>query len=69
MRGKRHTIGDKELSYAAFALDGCSGADLENLVNLMALHTIRTANLNNNHNPIVSTDDFNQAVRNFIQER
>ena len=37
LRAKNHKIGERELSLQAVNLDGTTGADLENLVNLIAL--------------------------------
>ena len=37
LKGKNNNIDDTVLLDAAAALDGCSGADIENLVNLAAL--------------------------------
>ena len=37
LKGKNNSISKETLKNVAYALDGCSGADLENLINLAAL--------------------------------
>ena len=41
LKGKKNSIKKESLKNIAYALDDCSGADLENLINLAALQAVR----------------------------
>lgn len=41
LRQKNNELSDKDIVKAATYLDGCSGAEIENLVNLAALQAVR----------------------------
>jgi ATP-dependent Zn protease len=70
LKDKNNKIDEKSLMNAAFALDGCSGADIENLINLAALQAVRVSNMSGNRkNPSLSNSEFEDAIKNFINER
>ena len=66
---KTHDLKDMDMNKAATFLDGCSGADIENLVNLVALQTVRQARIQNNDNPCITVESLNLAVESFNTER
>ena len=66
---KTHSLPERAITKAATFLDGCSGADIENLVNLVALQTVRQARISNNMEPCITEDLLNGAVETFNTER
>jgi hypothetical protein len=69
LSSKTHSLPEKAITKAATFLDGCSGADIENLVNLVALQTVRQARISNNMEPCITEDILNGAVETFNTER
>ena len=68
LAGKNNSIKEETLKNVSYALDDCSGADLENLVNLAALQAVRQAQVHKS-TPVLKDAEFNQAVQKFIAER
>ena len=69
LSSKTHSLPERAITKAATFLDGCSGADIENLVNLVALQTVRQARISNNLEPCITEDLLNGAVETFNTER
>ena len=45
LKEKPHTLSDMDINKSATFLDGCSGAELENLINLVALQAVRASQI------------------------
>ena len=43
LKDKAHNLDEQDIKKAAVYLDNCSGAEIENFVNLLALHAVRKA--------------------------
>mmetsp|Transcript_40622 Transcript_40622/g.61897 ORF Transcript_40622/g.61897 Transcript_40622/m.61897 type:complete len:315 (+) Transcript_40622:439-1383(+) len=70
LRSKNHTCSEKALGKAATQLDGCSGADIENLVNLVALQAVRKSRLNKHmEDPVIGDEELDHAVGVYNSER
>ena len=69
LRQKNHALSDYDISRVATFLDGCSGAEIENLVNQAALQTVRQARKDRVRNPCIRMPDFEKAVESFKRER
>ena len=69
LRKKTHTLTDQDINKVATFLDGCSGAEIENLVNQAALQTVRQAKRDRVRYPCIKMADFERAVQGFNRER
>lgn len=69
LREKNHLISNLDLTKAATFLDGCSGAEIENLVNLVALQVVRQSRIQKRSGPVIEAKDLFEAVETFNKER
>ena len=69
MRQKSHDLTLQDVEKAAKALVGCTGADIENLVNLIALQTVRMARINHKIEACIHAEHLEDGVRAFMEER
>ena len=65
LREKNHSLSDQDINKAATFLDGCSGAEIENLVNQAALQTVRQAKKDRNRDPCIGAPEFEKAIEVF----
>ena len=67
---KTHQIRTQDITKAAVMMENCSGADIENAINLLALQTVRLARLNGRSSqPSISADQFLESISEFIKEK
>jgi cell division protease FtsH len=58
LRNKTNSVSDAVLQKAAEASSGLAGAELENIINLATLNTIRKARINKESSSVLNGDDF-----------
>jgi cell division protease FtsH len=68
LRSRSHSINPLTIETAAKSLEGYSGADIENLVNLMALQNVRQSRMKH-QTPLIKDEDLVRAVSEMIPER
>lgn len=78
LRNKNNSLNEMDIAKAATFLDGCSGAEIENLVNLIALQSVRKHKKSAVRNgpdgseasaPIINKNDLVDAVDVFMREK
>lgn len=70
LKNKPHDLGVQELTKAAMMLENCSGADIENLVNLVALQTVRVARMQGGgQQPKITINQFFGQLQDFMREK
>ena len=61
---------ETDLEKGAALLEGCSGADIENITNLVALQVVRKARIQEKLEEVcISPEDFREGVNEFVKER
>eukprot|EP00347_Sterkiella_histriomuscorum_P003112 403365543 len=69
LKNKQHSLQDKDLQLAAKYTEGCSGAEIENVVNLAALQSVRKAQSLKLTQVNLVGEEFIGYVEYFIQEK
>jgi hypothetical protein len=64
-----HSLKEDELIKAATLTEGLAGAELENIVNLAALQSVRKAKSSRLDEPNLNGQDFLAYVTDFIEEK